>query len=136
MCLEVLTRLLITTERYSLFSGIKISRRAPTMFADDLMVFSRAHMEDAEAIYFCLLTYSNLSGQKINFTKSGVLFSPNTNSSLFSEICSTLQMRKADLGGKYLGIPLHIPRSLKAAFREIQDRILARLDGWKAKCLS
>lgn len=44
MCSEVVSRMFFSTECHLLFSGIKISRHAPSishlMFADDLMVFS------------------------------------------------------------------------------------------------
>lgn len=66
-------------EHHSLFLGIKVSRHASTishlMFADDLMVFSRARVVDAETINFCLLTSSQWSGQKISALKSGIFFS-------------------------------------------------------------
>lgn len=115
------------------FSGIKISRHAPSishlMFADDLMVFSEARAEDAAVIQFCLHTCSCWFRQLINFSKSGVFFSRNTAPSCITEICHELGLRKADLGGKYLGLPLSIPRSRKEAFKEIQERVLSRLEG-------
>lgn len=51
-------------------------------------------------------------------------------------ICQELEMRKVDLGGKYLGVPLSIPRSRKEAFKKIQDLVFKRLEGWKVKFLS
>lgn len=45
-------------------------------------------------------------------------------------------MKKSTLGGKYLGLPLQIPRSRLAAFNDIKEQVFRRLEGWSAKCLS
>lgn len=128
----MLSKLLITAEQYKLFAGVKISRLAPPlshlMFVDDL---SKAGVEDAEVIKFCLNTYSSWSGQLISSSKSGFFISNNTAPTLVPAICHELGMKKADLEGKYLGLPLNIPRSRKASFKDIQERVFFKLEGCK-----
>lgn len=73
---EVLSRLLGRAELSGLIHGIKVSRATPfihhLLFADDLLIFSRANAREAVGIQSILDQYSHLSGQKMNQSKSFV----------------------------------------------------------------
>lgn len=103
MCTEVLSRLLVRAEVNGILHGIKMSRTCPPLshllFANDLILFSKANSLDAEAIMQCLNTYGEWSGQSINRMKSKVQFSKNLNCSSATAICSTLGLGKSPSGG-------------------------------------
>lgn len=140
LCAKGLSRLLLRAENHGLFNGVKICRGTPhishLMFSDDLFIFSKARVEDAVHIKEVLQRYADCSGQRINFAKSVAIFSSNLAPHARSSICHAVGIRAADHGGKYLGFPLHFPRSRRVAFTEGKDQISLKLDGWKAKCLS
>lgn len=58
--------------------GIKASMRVPAithvMYTDDVMLFSKANLREAEILNECLETYCNWSGQQINKQKSRLIF--------------------------------------------------------------
>lgn len=47
-----------------------------------------------------------------------------------------LGIKKHKLEGKYLVLPLNIPKSKQMAFQDIKQKVFNGLEGWKAKCLS
>jgi hypothetical protein len=67
---EILSRLILRVENRGLLHHIKMSRLCPAIshliFADDVMIFSRANVREAEVIINCLDTYSSWFGQHIN----------------------------------------------------------------------
>ncbi|XP_074377352.1 putative mitochondrial protein AtMg00310 [Apium graveolens] len=80
--------------------------------------------------------YEKLSGQSINFTKSVVTFSPNTNRQCRQQICTTLQVQESDLPGNYLGLPMFIGRRKNNAFKFLTERVSQKLQNWSNKKLS
>ena len=79
---NVLSRLLQKAETLGSLKGIKISLGCPQIshlqFVDDLLIFSKANPTSAATILDCLASYQSWSRQKINYSKSGVIFSKNT----------------------------------------------------------
>ena len=51
-------------------------------------------------------------------------------------IIGLLPIPRASLPSVYLGVPIFFGTSRHSHFTQILDSIRARLDGWKAKCLS
>lgn len=78
---EILSKLILREEHLGSLHGIKISRLSPSIshlfFADDVMIFSRANVQEASVILKCLTTHSLWVGQCINFFKSIVFFIKN-----------------------------------------------------------
>jgi len=66
----------------------------------------------------------------------GVLFSRNTRTDQRREVCDKLQVVKETMNEKYLGLPVHVGRSVGGTFAYIKDRIWRRIQRWKAKFLS
>jgi hypothetical protein len=118
--------------------GVKISRNAPPvshlLFADDLIIFSRANKFEATTIRSCLQKFSAWSGQTINEAKLAVHFSRNFRGLARDEVCATLNIQHSFNQNSHLGLPSFIHRSKRLAFND--ERVLQKIEGWKAKVLS
>lgn len=75
---EILSRLLDQELRQKSISGIKTSKRGPVithvMYADDIILFSKATRNDATTISRILDKYCLWSGQLVNRNKSDIFF--------------------------------------------------------------
>ena len=81
MCMEYLGQLIQDKCEEGRWKPVKASRSGPSFshlfFADDLVFFAKASMENCRAIKEVLDKFCKDSGQLISFAKSRVLFSPN-----------------------------------------------------------
>lgn len=101
------------------------------------MIFmEKATIQNIAMFMSCIGDFCSLSGQKMNTSKSKILFSPNTDQQLAAEICHIVSIEATNDLGKYLGIPLQSKRVTKATFQEIISRIQTKLSQWKANQLS
>jgi hypothetical protein len=130
---EILSRLIAREENLGLMHGIKMARNCPPishlLFADDVIIFSRANVNEAEVVLNCLNTYSSWSGQRINMSKSAVFFSRNCRSNSKAAINRILNLAQIPACSKYLGIPLFMHRKKHDSFVELKDRIFAKITG-------
>lgn len=80
-CVEGLSNLLDKAEVEGKIHGCKISSTAPEishlLFADDSFLFFKASLAESNYIKEILQTYAYVSGQEINYQKSGIMFSSN-----------------------------------------------------------
>ncbi|KAK9988334.1 hypothetical protein SO802_028573 [Lithocarpus litseifolius] len=81
-------------------------------------------------------TISRKKGQKINFAKSKVFFSPNVNREQRADFCETLGFNSTPKLGSYLGFPLRHAGASNQDLNFILDRVNQKLVGWKANLLS
>ena len=120
--------------------GIKASMRVPAithvMYTDDVMLFSKANLREAEILNECLETYCNWSGQQINKQKSRLIFWKATQPSIARNLKRLLQMKILPKDVCYLGSSFNLCRSKTKDFKFLQNRIEAKLLGWRSKCLS
>ena len=67
---EIISRLLLREENFGSLHNIKIARMSPSiyhlLFANDVMIFSKANVVEANIILKCLTSYFLLSRQCIN----------------------------------------------------------------------
>ena len=95
---EVLSRMLDKELRDGNISGVKPSIRGPTithvMYADDIVLFSKATKNDARRLADCLDKYCSWSGQSINRVKSGIFFSKHTGPNSRRAIRQQLNMKR------------------------------------------
>lgn len=83
-----------------------------------------------------LRKYGRLSGHVVNFSKSSVVFSPNTSVEDRVMVCEKLQVQEAGSPGKYLGMPMCVGKAKSEVFGFLNDRIDGKLQGWCNKALS
>ncbi len=79
LCQEVLSRLIERSFASSAIHGVKMNTNGPTfthvMYADDLMLFTKATTREVQVLDECLEKYCECFGQLINREKSGLIFS-------------------------------------------------------------
>ncbi|KAL6195493.1 hypothetical protein ACLB2K_031112 [Fragaria x ananassa] len=140
MVSEGLTGLFQKADREGLIHGVKAAVEAPVishlLFADDCLLFSRAHLQEVIHIKQCLLLYESAAGQKINFQKSVIAFGPGISDQNKAELSQMLGVPIVECHERYLGLPTMAGRSKKSLFRGIDKRLESHLQGWQSKLLS
>lgn len=137
LVIDVLSKLLSKGVADLRLSGIKLKPSCPILshlfFADDAILFLKANKEECGHI---LEIYNSVSGQLINFNKSGVCYSSNTPSDLKQELCDFIGMPHLSRSVKYLGLLAFLGRSKVEAYNFLLERTLLKLQGWKQKQLN
>lgn len=105
-------------------------------FAYDSYIFCKANGDTANLISNILQMYENASGQKINNSKSSVIFSCNTSQDIRESICNTTGFQEADGNTTYLGLLNLVGRNKKAIFGYIKSQMQKTIEGWDKKHLS
>lgn len=104
---DLLSRLLAREEVVGRLNGVKVSRSSPKitylMYADDLVIYCQAKLEEAVVVKRCLQHYSDWTGQEINFSKSSIHFSRNVNRRLRRDLCHVLCLSECDHTGNTSG---------------------------------
>uniref|UniRef100_A0A803PHU9 Reverse transcriptase domain-containing protein n=1 Tax=Cannabis sativa TaxID=3483 RepID=A0A803PHU9_CANSA len=140
LCAEGLSSLLRNRQESHIFNGIAISRHAPAIshlfFADDSLLFCTADRNSCLALQDVFKIYSKASGQAINFSKSSILFSPNTDSNIRTLFFQTFNLEDRPFGCKYLGLPQCLSRSKHHSFSFLSDKVASVLRSWSSKCFS
>ncbi|XP_074352984.1 uncharacterized protein LOC141692144 [Apium graveolens] len=134
ICAEGLSGMIRVHEECGLLHGRKIANKAPSishlLFAYDCYFFLKAKKSEAITLKSALQRYEVLSGQIINYEKSEVVFSPNTNEEDRMEVCESLGVRQVQKPGKYLGMPMNVGSSKTEVFGFLVNRVQQRLKGW------
>ncbi|XP_074314591.1 uncharacterized protein LOC141649815 [Silene latifolia] len=106
------------------------------LFADDILLFGRASEKNLCAVQDTLHTFCSSSGQKINFSKSKLLFSKHTSPAHINMFETALGIKATSNLSTYLGFPLKGTKPKKVDLRHIVDAIQSKLSSWKANFLS
>ncbi|GLT61404.1 hypothetical protein SLA2020_341140 [Shorea laevis] len=137
---DILSRLLMTATAEKKITGYKIRRRSPPishlLFADDSLVFCQATLPEVSHLQTILQLYGDLTGQRVNFSKSAAIFSPNTPRDVRESICNRLGIRFEAAVSKYLGLPTSWGRSKRASLQYVVNKVQDKLSHWKKNLLS
>lgn len=139
LCVEGLSRAIQSAESENAIHihGCKVSRTAPSithlLFADDSFLFFRADHDETVKIKEILDKYELLSGQAVNYRKSGIFFSSNVRRDKQQKITDILGETSDLSTGNYLGLPSLVGGSKYSVFKFLKDRIWKRIHGWNAK---
>uniref|UniRef100_A0A803QHZ7 Reverse transcriptase domain-containing protein n=1 Tax=Cannabis sativa TaxID=3483 RepID=A0A803QHZ7_CANSA len=140
LCSEVLSKLIGKAEVDKKLKGIRVSRNATAishlLYADDAIFYCQASEANATCLMEVFEKYEAWYGQRINKSKSGILFSPNTCDRKKGEIIAIMSMEKLRAKEKYLGNPFFFTGRRTKDFQFLKQKVLNHIDGWKAKCLS
>nr|KYP72147.1 LINE-1 reverse transcriptase isogeny [Cajanus cajan] len=140
LCMERLFHLIEVAVCQELWKPIKQSKKGPAIshlaFADNLILFAEASLDQAEIIKSCLDSFCLSSGMKVSEENTRVFFSKNVGWNVKSEISSSLGFQRTDNLGKYLGVQLHHTRVSRNSFQSVMNSINRRISSWKAKTLS
>nr|KYP65495.1 hypothetical protein KK1_011731 [Cajanus cajan] len=119
---------------------IRLAKDGPPLshlaFADDLILFVEASMDQVGVIQACLDNFCASSGQKVSLEKTKIFFSKNVPHTVRNDISSALSFQRTENLGKYLGIPAHHSRTRRNDYQSVINSVTKRLSGWKASTLS
>ena len=136
IAMEGFSRMMERGVRAGMISPVRRRREhiSHTLYADDLMIFSRTTTHSATSIRLVLDRFSAFSGLKANLRKCSVIFggaSPEKD-----QILSILQMPEGSLPTRYLGLPLVSTSSTADICKPLVESVRMKLSGWSSKLLS
>ncbi|KAL9668117.1 hypothetical protein QQ045_002492 [Rhodiola kirilowii] len=130
ICTEWLGHKLRVLHENRTLKGIRISRNAPVIthlfFADDSLLLFEATTATPSIIKDVLTEYEILAGQRVNYNKSELVFSPNTPSAIKQSFMSSLSMAVVDGHNRYLGLPLYLGR-------KVETLVFLHIVRWRAR---
>ncbi|XP_020677838.1 uncharacterized protein LOC110096301 [Dendrobium catenatum] len=119
--------------------GIKISPRGPMIthliYADDVLVFSHASVDLANALKTIVEVFCKWTGKRINVSKSQMIFGKVVSYSMKKRITKVLGF-KVIKEIKYLGVKMSLNRLKMADFQETMSNVMDKLNSWSKKSLS
>jgi hypothetical protein len=140
LCMEYLSLRIFEACQNKNWKSIKASRSGPSFshlfFADDLLLFADASVKSCRTILTVLEDFCSHSGQKVNLSKSKVLFSPNVAPDVAARLSGILGVSSTQDIGKYLSFPLRSNGRNSRDFNFIVEKVQAKLTSWKSKLLS
>ncbi|XP_026435983.1 uncharacterized protein LOC113333792 [Papaver somniferum] len=109
---------------------------APThlLFADHILVFCRGNLHSLQNLKTMLSVYEKDSGQCVNYAKSKFYYGGGTYSRSIA-IANYLGMERDLFPDKYLGIQLKPGIVRHIHVRQVVEKIMDKLAGWKGKLL-
>ncbi|PKU60228.1 Putative ribonuclease H protein [Dendrobium catenatum] len=119
--------------------GIRVSPRGPRithlLYADDVLIFSHASIWLAKALKKIVEDFCKWTGQRINVSKSQILFGKVVGYPTKKKIARFFGY-KIVKEMSYLGIKLSLNRLKMVDFQEVLSNVMDRLKTWGKKTLS
>ena len=112
---------------------LKISH---TFYADDVLLFGEARLNNLEGIMRVLNNFSNESGLQINSNKSRIIFSNKMHHRLRKIMAKSVYMIPPTSFGRYLGAPVSNLKAKPSDFDDILLRFKEKLCIWQTKFLN
>lgn len=140
LCMEVLGQRISRAVDEKEWKPLKASRSGPSIshlfFADDLLLFGTASMQQAQVMEMILAEFCGFSGQRVNRHKSHLWLSPNISRLLRGQLGTAFQVPiTADLG-VYLGVPFVHTRASASLYEPLVLKVRSRFAGWRMRLLS
>lgn len=127
LCMERLNQVIEEAIIAQRWKPICASRNGPQLsnlfFADDIILFGEATVDQASVISECLQRFCVASGSNISFGKSRVYFSKNVNIESSTAISETLGIEATEDLGLYLGMPTLTSRIIKDTFGYLCEKL-------------
>ncbi|XP_021866848.2 uncharacterized protein [Spinacia oleracea] len=105
------------------------------MFADDLLLFSRADIPSVSALFAAFTQFSRASGLEANLHKSEVYLA-GVNDQMGDQLVSLLGIAKGTFPIRYLGVPLTTRKLSYNECKPLIEKTVTRIKGWSARFLS
>ncbi|XP_077246062.1 uncharacterized protein LOC143885910 [Tasmannia lanceolata] len=105
------------------------------LFADDMLVFSKASPASAQGIRNCIHQFNDCSGLEVNISKSKNFYSESAKS-LRTTIDPILHIPEGQFPVRYLGLPLISTRLKGSDCSPLISKIQKRIASWANKLLS
>ncbi|KAA3480199.1 reverse transcriptase [Gossypium australe] len=139
-CGEGLSSLMRSATTENIIKGVKASRSGPAishlLFVDDCIMFTEATQRGATSLKQILKEYERNSGQCVNFDKSTVFYSTNTQERERSIVSQILAVRSSNDIERYLGLPSMVGRKKRLSFQNLKDRFKQKIENWSIRFLS
>jgi hypothetical protein len=121
--------------------GIVLGSNCPPihslMFADDLLICGRANLQEASRMRDILQAFCSTSGQILNWSKSGIIFSKHVQPHTATVIKQIFPVQDIDTSFIHLGHPLILPgKDRTSAYDFVLDKFKSKLSTCKADKLS
>jgi hypothetical protein len=105
------------------------------LYADDIMLFCKATNSNIQVLSDLFLNYADISGQKVNPTKSSI-FAGALSHQRLHVIADRLGFSIGSLPFTYLGVPIFQGKPKRCHLQPIADKIKVKLSAWKASYLT
>lgn len=139
-CMDYLSHIIADHVIEGSWKPMRAGRLGPIIshliFADDLLLFVEASIDQMQTILHCLNMFCSASGQKVNANKTSICFSKNVSDNEANGITSCGGFSVSKDIGRYLGAQILRGRVTIGRYNHILDKVQDRLCGWKQQCLS
>jgi hypothetical protein len=137
---DCLSTLMKSYEKQGLISGIRVSRRAPSithlLFADDSMLFFKLGADQANRISELLALFAKGTRQKLSLVKCSLLVWEGSDQELITTVRSILNVERDEFDARYLRLPMPEGRIQGGVFMSIEERYVKKMADWKEQLLS
>lgn len=138
LCMEVFTAIMghrAALNEFRWHPRCNKVRLSHLVFADDLLIFTRADVKSAQAVKEALEEFHHLSGLAANTDKSEIFFG-GTPPAIKEQILRILEFREGSFPVRYLGLPLVTGKLKRAQCLPLLEKIRGKLNLWYNKFLS
>jgi hypothetical protein len=140
LCMEKLSTAINNAVIQGNWDPIHITNGGPQiahlLFADDVLLFTKATNSQFCFIIDLFDRFSKASGLKINISKSRAYYSSGIPQEKVNNLTAITGIRSTTSLGKYLGFPMLKGRPKRSDFHFIIEKMQTRLASWKNRLLN
>ncbi|XP_020704935.1 uncharacterized protein LOC110115877 [Dendrobium catenatum] len=119
--------------------GVSVSRLtlkvSHLLFADDILIFSEAKVKEVKELRRITNKYCDWIGQKVNYSKSMILFGKHTGRRIQKKVVKLLNFKQVK-EFSYLGVKMTLRRSGPSDFENLFESASCKLNTWGTKSIS